>query len=65
MKAQHEQALRIGWNAEAFARTKRLKPIEAYLKPEPTMADKRAKGAADVGAMLRRLEKRGKAKAQA
>lgn len=60
MKAQREQVLAIGWHSEAFARTKRLQALGEYLQPAPTIADKRAKGAADVAAMLRRLEKKGR-----
>jgi len=60
MKGISDNATAIGWSAEAFARTKTMKPLGDYLKPEPTAVDMRAKGAADVGAMLRRLEARSK-----
>lgn len=60
MKANGEQSLAIGWHAEAFARTKRMKPLGDYFKPELTAEQKRIKGASDVAAMLRRMEKKGK-----
>ncbi len=59
LKGQHDQALRIGWNAEAFARTKRLASLYDCLKPPPTVTDKRAKGADDVRRMFERLAAKG------
>lgn len=44
----------IGWNAEAFARSKRIKPLGEYLKPKKD-ADPDA-GAADLRAMIGRIK---------
>lgn len=55
MKAQGDLATTIGWSAEAFARTKRMKPLDSYLKPAPTLDDKRAKGARDLRRMFDRM----------
>lgn len=55
MKASADKALSIGWNAEAFARTKRMKPLGEYLKPAPSPEGRRAKGTSDVKRMLDRM----------
>ena len=55
MKAQGDLALSIGWNAEAFARTKRMKPLAEYLKPAPTPERRREQGARDVKRMFDRM----------
>lgn len=56
MKARADMATMIGWNAEQFARTKRVKPLGHYLKPtKPRTAES---GARDVRRMLERLMKR-------
>jgi hypothetical protein len=53
MKADGDLATMIGWNAEAFARTKRMKPIADYLKPtKPKSADT---AALDVRRMFERM----------
>lgn len=57
-KASQEQALSIGWNAEAFARTKRMKPLDDYLKPAPPPEAKRDKGARDLKRMFDRKIKK-------
>lgn len=59
MKGKAEQALSVGWHSEMFTRTKRLKPLAGYLKPEPTVTDKRAKGANDVRRLFERLANQG------
>lgn len=46
--------MRIGWHGEAFARTKSVKSLAEYLKPEPTAAEKREAGARQLIAMLER-----------
>jgi len=54
MKASSDLATMIGWNAEAFARSKRIKPLGEYLKPKRD-ADPDA-GAADLRAMIGRIK---------
>lgn len=53
MKANAEQALAIGWNAEAFHRTKTIKPLEKYL--QPARKPSREQGARDVKRMFDRM----------
>lgn len=53
MKAKDDMATMIGWNAEAFARTKRIKPLAKYLEAKkPKSAES---GARDVKRMFDRL----------
>lgn len=61
MKGRFDQALTIGWQSERFTRTKRMKDLDAYLKPKTAVEDKRENGAAAVGAMLNRLARKAKA----
>lgn len=49
-------AVMTGWNGEAFARTKRLKPLPEYLKPAPDEGTRQANGAAAVLALFRRAQ---------
>lgn len=53
MKASADLATMIGWNAEAFARTKRMKPLGKYL--EPTKPKTAESGALDVKRMFDRM----------
>lgn len=55
MKASGDLATMIGWNGEAFARTKKMKPLEDYLKPKTRTADS---GARDVRRMFERMMKK-------
>lgn len=55
MESQGDLATMIGWNAEAFARTKKMKPLGDYLKPAPTPEGRRDKGASEVKRMLDRM----------
>lgn len=50
----------IGWNVENFARTKRLKPIEDYLKKQKPVELEREERAHDVGRMFDRMIERAK-----
>lgn len=53
MKASGDLATMIGWNAEAFARTKKMKPLAKYLEPKkPKTAES---GALDVRRMFERM----------
>lgn len=53
MKATGDLAVMLGWNVEAFARTKRMKPLGEYIKPtKPKTADDDAR---DVRRMFDRL----------
>jgi hypothetical protein len=45
----------IGWNAEAFARTNKIKPLGEYLKPPQTPEQKRNAGTARLIAALDRM----------
>ena len=57
MKARGDMATMIGWNAEGFARTKRMKPLAHYLKPtKPKTAES---GARDVRRMFERMIRKG------
>jgi hypothetical protein len=58
IKGQIDLAVSVGWNAEAFARTKRMKPLAEYLKPAPTPERTRDQGARDVKLMFDRMIKR-------
>lgn len=61
MKAKVDLATMIGWNAEAFARTKSMKPLGKYLEPAPTPEQTREQGARDVMRMFdRMIAKQGK-----
>ena len=53
MKATSDLATMIGWNAEAFARTKKMKPLGKYL--EPTKPKTAESGALDVRRMFDRM----------
>ncbi len=44
----------IGWHTVRFDRMEKPKTLDDYLKPAPTLMDKRAEGAAKVRAMLER-----------
>lgn len=59
MKAQHASELAVGWQVMRFARTEKPKALAEYLKPEPTLAEKRAAGAARLIAKLERMSKKG------
>jgi hypothetical protein len=59
MKAAAHQAVSIGWNAEAFRRTKTMKKLDEYLKPALSPEQKRAKGNRAVLDMMLRAKKRG------
>lgn len=53
MKAQVDLATMIGWNAEMFARSKRLEPLTKYLQPaKPKSPDQ---GAAELRGMIARM----------
>lgn len=54
LKSHADLATMIGWNAEAFARTKRMKPLDEYFKPPVTPEAKRDKGARDLKRMFDR-----------
>lgn len=56
MKASVDLATMIGWNAEAMARTKRMKPLGEYLKP--AKAKSAESGAHDVRRMFDRMIKK-------
>lgn len=53
MKARSDLATMTGWNAEAFARTKRLEPLANYLKPVKQPSPEQ--GASDLRAMIARM----------
>ena len=53
MKARVDLATMTGWNAEMFARTKRLEPLGTYLKPAQPPGPEQ--GAADLRAMIARM----------
>lgn len=55
MKATADLAIMIGWNAESFARTKRIKALNEYLKPPLSPAQMREEGAQDVRRMFERM----------
>ncbi|KPH66902.1 hypothetical protein [Novosphingobium sp. ST904] len=57
LKGSGDHALSIGWHAESFARTKRLKPLAKLLTPEPTREQKRAAGSSKVRAMFRNMKR--------
>lgn len=59
-EATSQEALSIGWYAETFARTKRLKPLAKLLEPELPAKTKAAAGASKVGAMFRRIRQQQK-----
>lgn len=53
MKALGDLATMTGWNAEVFARTKRIEPLSHYLKPaQPASPDQ---GAAQLRGMIARM----------
>ncbi|MBX7496760.1 hypothetical protein K3172_12915 [Qipengyuania sp. 6B39] len=56
MKASVELATMIGWSAERFAREKRLKSLDDYLKPAKPKTPE--SGALDVRRMFDRMIKR-------
>ncbi|TDW65349.1 hypothetical protein EDF57_103533 [Novosphingobium sp. PhB55] len=56
MKGAAAQALATGWHAEAFARTKRLKPLDKLLEPALTPEEKRNAGTGKVLAMFRAMK---------
>lgn len=60
MKGAAEHALSIGWHAEAFARTKRMKPLGKLLAAELSPEEKRAAGASKVLAMFRNMKRKEK-----
>jgi hypothetical protein len=62
LEADSEQAVAIGWHAEAFARTKRMKPLPEYLKPPPSPERQREQGARDVKRMFDRMIKKQEAR---
>jgi len=53
MKASADLATMTGWNAEAFARTKQMKPLAKYL--EPAKPKPPESGARDVRRMFDRM----------
>lgn len=62
MKARQDHEITIGWQVEKFAREgKKMqsKTLGDYLKPAPTITDKRTKGADDVRRMFERLAAKG------
>lgn len=60
MKGAANQALSIGWHAEMFARTKKLKPLDKLLEPALSPEEKRAAGASKVLAMFRNMKRKEK-----
>lgn len=53
MKGCTDLAMMTGWSTEMFARTKRMKPLEHYLKPgKPKTAET---GARDVRRMFDKM----------
>ena len=58
MKARNDLATMIGWNAEAFARTKQMKPLPEYLKPALSPEQQRAEGAQGLRSMIQRMKKK-------
>lgn len=63
MKGHSDQAVSIGWHAEAFARTKRLKPLAKLLEPELPPQKKTAAGAGKLAARFRQIQRSQKEKA--
>jgi hypothetical protein len=61
-EAASAEALSIGWYAESFARTKRLKPLAKLLEPELPPQKKAAAGASKVGALFRQIQHKQKGK---
>lgn len=55
-KTHYEQGLSLAWHVEAFARQKRLKPLEKYLRP----ASRRPTGG-DMLATFKAFKKQGAA----
>ena len=53
MKANDTLALSFGWNAETFARTKKLQPLDKYLTPPKAKTPD--SGANDVKRMFDRM----------
>jgi hypothetical protein len=55
-EASSQEAIAIGWYAETFARTKRLKPLAKLLEPDMPPKKKAADGASKVAAMFKRMQ---------
>ena len=60
-EAASAEALSIGWYAESFARTKRLKLLAKLLEPELPPQKKAAAGATKLSAMFARMHEKQKA----
>lgn len=58
LEGTSDLAVMIGWNGEAFARTKTIKPLAEYLKPPLSPEEKRRQGARKVRAMFERIAKK-------
>lgn len=54
LRGQLRLATMIGWHAEAFARTKQMKPLDKYLAAAVPARQRREQGASAVLAMFRR-----------
>jgi hypothetical protein len=59
-QGNHQQAVSIAWHGEKFARLKKLRALEKYLKPDakPTPDE----GAADLRGMIARMKARKESK---
>lgn len=58
MKTSFDLALSIGWQAERFARTKKMRALAHYLKPEPAPSVKRDARLARFEAAMERMVRR-------